>query len=198
VGAGNPDEDSVPVGAGRVEHAPTDGEAARIERFGELLASSQRPVFLYAMSLLCHAADAEEILQETNLVLWRKFAEYQPGTDFVRWAYGIAHFEVLKFREKQSRQRRLCSDKFIATLAAESQHSQDLLEARRRALADCLGKLREEDRQLVLRRYQRGANTRSVAEALGRSVQGTRKALHRIRGALLTCVQRTMAMESRP
>jgi len=147
------------------------------------------------MSLLHHAADAEEVLQETNLVLWRKFEEYQPGTDFVRWAYGIAHYEVLKVYEARSREKRLFSDKFMAMLATEAQTSLDLLEARRQALTCCLGKLSPTDRELVYRRYQPGASTRSVAEALGRSVQGARQALHRIRAALLACVGRTLARE---
>jgi RNA polymerase sigma-70 factor (ECF subfamily) len=59
----------------------------------------------------------------------------------------------------------------------------------------CLGKLSQADRDLVLGRYHPGATTRSVAEALGRSVQGTRKALHRIRAALSTCVRRTLSPE---
>ena len=33
---------------------------------------------------------------------------------------------------------------------------------------------------------------------MGRSVQGTRKALHRIRMALLTCTERILAAEGRP
>ena len=71
----------------------------------------------------------------------------------------------------------------------------DLLDARRDALVRCLEKLRKSDRQLILRRYQERATTRTVAEALGRSVQGTRRALHRIRMALLACVERTLAAE---
>lgn len=147
------------------------------------------------MSLLHNAADAEEVLQETNLVLWRKFDQYEPGTHFGRWACGVAHFEVLKLRQKRDRKERLFSDEFIEMLACESQKAMDLSEARREALQRCLAKLAQADRQLVMRRYQGGATTRTVAEALGRSVQGTRKALHRIRAALMACVQRALAVE---
>ena len=170
----------------------------RAERFVRLLATCQRRVFLYALGLVCNAADAEEILQETNLVLWRKFDQYQPGTDFARWACRIAHLEVLKFRERRARDRRLFTSEFIESLAVESQESLDDLDGRREALVRCLGKLRKTDRQLVLRRYQEHATTRSVAEALGRSVQGTRKSLHRIRLALLACIERTLAAEEHP
>src|SRR3990172_6902242 len=165
----------------------------KVERFAQLLATCQRRVFLYALGLVHNSADAEEILQETNLVLWRKFDQYEPGTEFARWACRIAYYEVLKFREKRARGERIFTSVFIETLATESERSMDLLDARRDALVRCLEKLRKSDRQLILRRYQERATTRTVAEALGRSVQGTRRALHRIRMALLACVERTLA-----
>jgi len=166
-----------------------------MERFAQLLATCQRPVFLYALSLVHQPADAEEILQETNLVLWRKFDQYQMGTDFVRWACRIAYFEVLKFRERHAGPERLFSNEFIESLAVEADGLVEQTDDRREALARCMKKLKEADRLLVIRRYQPGATTRSVAEALGRSVQGTRRALHRIRTALLACIERTLAME---
>jgi RNA polymerase sigma-70 factor, ECF subfamily len=175
---------------------PTAAEqSTAAEYFASLAVTCRRPVFLYAMSLLHNVADAEEVLQETEVVLWRKFDQYQPGTDFVRWACGIAHFEAMKIRTSRARDARLFSDGFVEMLAAESLKSPDLLETRRQALAQCLAKLSESDRQLVLGRYEPGATTRTVAKTLGRSVQGTRKTLHRIRKALLACVRRTLARE---
>lgn len=172
-------------------------DPVRIEQFAQLLARCQRRVFLYVLTLVHRASDAEEILQETNLVLWRKFDKYQPGTSFERWACRIAYFEVLKFRQRQARTERLFSDTFIEALAAEADRSDAVLDARRSALAECLKKLREADRALVLARYRAGATTRSVAEALGRSLQGTRRSLHRIRMTLLACIERTLAAEER-
>jgi len=169
----------------------------KVERFAQLLATCQRGVFVHLVSLLHNAADAEEVLQETNLVLWRKFDQYQPGTSFDHWACRIAYFEALKFREKKARGEPLFDSHSVELLAEESEKSVDLLEARHRALQGCLAKLTEQDRQLVLRRYEQQASTQSVAEALGRSVQGTRRALHRIRMALLACIERTLAAESR-
>lgn len=172
---------------------PTEGP--KVERFAQLLATCQRRVFLYALGLVHNASDAEEVLQETNLVLWRKFDQYEEGTDFGRWACRVAYYEVLKHREKRPRRERLFGDDFIEAMAAESDSLLDISDARREALRKCLGKLSPGDRQLVIRRYQPGETTRNVAEALGRSVQGTRKALHRIRTRLLECIRRSLAAE---
>jgi RNA polymerase sigma-70 factor (ECF subfamily) len=175
--------------------SPRPATPPKVERFARLLATCQRRVFLYVLGLLHNAADAEEVLQETNLVLWRKFDQYQPGTNFDHWACRIAHYEVLKFREKQARGERLFSNEFVERLAQQTERDWDALDARRAALAVCLGKLSEKDRQLVIQRYQERASTRSVATALGRSIQGTRRSLHRIRMALLACIERTLAVE---
>lgn len=170
---------------------------SKVERFAQLLATCQRRVFLYALSLVHHAADAEEILQETNLVLWRKFDEYQANSDFSAWACRIAYYEVLKFRDRQGRQAQLFSSEFIELLAVQANDSMNRAEERREALSGCLGKLSEKDRELITERYRPRATTRSVAEALGRSLQGTRKSLQRIRLSLLQCIERTLAREGR-
>lgn len=168
-----------------------------MEQFARLLGSCQRQVFLFALAMLHNAADAEEILQETNLVLWRKFDQYQSGTDFAKWARQIAYFEVLKYRERRKSNEIVLSAETVELLAAESQRQADVADVRRSALEKCLQKLREEDRRLLVLRYQEAGTTGQAAKILGRSVQGVRKSLHRIRMALLGCVERTMAAEQR-
>lgn len=171
-------------------------ENSKVERFARLLAKCQRRVFLYVLGLLHNATDAEEVLQETNLVLWRKFDQFEPGTEFDRWACRIAYYETLKFREKRKKVR-LFTNEFIEALATEAESSLGPLDNRREALNGCLRKLKETDHQLIMSRYQSRATTRGIAEALGRSVQGTRKSLHRIRTLLLACIERTLAVEER-
>lgn len=176
---------------------PDQDSNQKAELFARLLGSCQRKVFLYALGLIHNAADAEEILQETNVVLWRKFDEFEPGTSFESWACRVAYFEVLKYREKSARRRRVFGAALVETLAAEAEQVADEFDDRRDALEGCLTKLRDVDRTLVLGRYQPGASTRGLAESMGRSVQGTRKSLHRIRMTLLECIQRTLVAEGR-
>ncbi len=180
-----------------MDEAQGPEQRCKVERFAQLLATCQRRVFVYLLGMLHNPADAEEALQETNVVLWRKFDQYQAGTNFDRWACRIAYFEAMKLRERRPRAEQLFSNDFVERLAEEADKSLEVLDQRHDALQRCLGKLSEQDRQLVLRRYREKATTRSVAEALGRSVQGTRKALHRIRMALMACIERTLAAEGR-
>jgi RNA polymerase sigma-70 factor (ECF subfamily) len=161
------------------------------ERFRQQICDHQRTIFLYAFVLLQNEADAKDVVQETNLVLWRKCHEYRSDTDFCRWACHIAFYEVLKCRQRKSQRERLFTDEFVNMLATELEESWNDLDAHREALRFWLQTLSEEDRCLLMQRYEPGAATRSVAEGLGRSVQGTRTSLHRIRKTLLECIHRT-------
>jgi RNA polymerase sigma-70 factor (ECF subfamily) len=179
----------------KVGHADPGEIAARAERFATLLGGAQRKLFLYILSLVPNPADAEDILQETNLVLWRKFGEFQPGTDFIGWACKVAFYEVLKHRQAGSRKPLPLSEATLALLAQDAEDVLGEVDSRREALLRCLGKLREPVRHMIRLRYQLGVDTRAVAEAVGRSLEATRRALHRARVALLRCIERELARE---
>ena len=59
-------------------------DASRVEQFMALYSSHQRRLYLYTLTLLPTSLDAEDVFQDANLVLWRKFDQYQAGTNFFR------------------------------------------------------------------------------------------------------------------
>jgi RNA polymerase sigma-70 factor (ECF subfamily) len=127
--------------------------AAPSEEFVQLFTRCQRPVFLYILSLLPRPIEAEEILQEANLVIWTKASQFQPGTNFRAWACQIAYFEVMKYRSRKHRDKLHFNPELLELVAAESLQQSELLDRRRQALAECLSKLREQDRALIQTRY---------------------------------------------
>lgn len=162
----------------------------------ELFTKNQRRLYLYILAQVPHPVDAEEVLQETNLVIWRKFEEFELGTNFVAWACRIASYEVLKYRERRRRDRLYFSDQFVQRIAVEAQSGVQPFDERRRALMQCLAKLRKPDRELIQRRYSPGENGKSVAEALGRPANSVYQSLGRIRRRLLDCIRRRLAAEA--
>lgn len=167
----------------------------RGELFVQLLTQYQQRVLLFILSLVPNRADAEEILQETNLVLWRRFEEFQPGSDFRAWAFQVAYNKVKAFQERRGRERLRFGPKVMDRLAAIAA-AEDDLPAILDALKECKEKLPEQDRELIERRYQPGATTASVAAELGRSVAAVYKALVRIRRTLYDCIQRAIRRDS--
>lgn len=173
-------------------NAPPDPE------FVQLFTRSQRQIYLLILSQVPNPVDAEEILQETNLVIWRKVDRFQPGTNFLAWAYQIAGLEILKFRERRHRDKLRFSEEFIERVAEEVQGASDQLELRRQALLTCISRLRPADRELIEERYSTGENGLSVAKKKGRPANSVYQSLGRIRKALLECVARRLSTESSP
>lgn len=167
------------------------------EQFVRLLGKHQQRVYAFILTLVPNWTEAEEVLQETNTVLWRKFDTFDPATDFTRWACQVAYFEVLKYRARQKQDRLVFSEEFMSAVSSDTVAMSDELDVQRHALAACREKLSERDRDLIDRRYQLGATVQSVAAEVGRSVDAVYKALHRIRGVLLSCVRRRIAAEER-
>lgn len=165
-------------------------------RYLELVTQSQRTLYSVLWSLLRNASDVDDVLQETNAVLWQKAAEYNPERDFLPWALRIAQMQVLAFRKRQQRGRRLVFDDALVTaLVDDSIDEARRLEPRRAALEQCLQRLSEEQRQLVQRRYAPGGSVNAIAEREGRTPKAVSEALRRIRAALLQCIERRLAME---
>ena len=72
------------------------------------------------------------------------------------------------------------------------------MEERRGALAGCVEKLRQRDRQLLDECYGREGGVTQVAGRHGRSPQSIHNSLRRIRRALFECIRRTLDQRSRP
>ena len=177
---------------------PEAGREVAESTFVALLAEHQHCLFQRILAALPHLPDAEEVLQETNLVLLRKSSKFVPGTNFGAWATRVAHFEVLKFRRRSHRDGLRFDDDLVELLAIESAARADLLEERRLALAGCLTRLSDRDRDLVRRRYRRGATTQQVSDQVGRSTKAVYNALQRIYRSLHECISRTLAAEANP
>ena len=163
--------------------------------FVQLLAQCQLKLQLYIVALVGNAADAEDIRQNTNTVLWQKRDEYEPGTNYLAWAFAIARFEVLKHRDRKPRDLPGLSPEVMALLGEESLKESELFEQRRDALAGCLHKLAASDRNLVQAYYQSGKTLAAMAEGLERSASSVRHSVSRIRRRLRACIESTLAQE---
>ena len=139
--------------------------------------------------------DLDEVVQQACIVMWRKYGDFEPGTDFLSWACTIARFEVLKYRRARARDRHVFGEALIELLADEGGREAARRERERRALDTCIERLNPQQRELIQRCYS-GVSIKDVAESLGRSSTSLYKALDRIRRALLDCIERSLAQET--
>ena len=182
----------------RINTETESSVSAPREEFIKLFTRYQRRVFLFILSQVPSPVDAEEIHQETNVIIWRKFDRFELGTNFLAWACQIANYEVLKYRSRQRRDRHLFSDEFVRQVASDAIEQAEELEQRRQHLSACLSKLRTNDRELIQQRYSAGETGKSLAELIGRPINSVYQSLSRIRRTLLECVNRQIRTQATP
>ena len=146
-------------------------------------------------SLLPTWHDADEVVQQVALVVWRKFDQFDQSTSFIKWACVIARFEALAYRRKMARDRLVFREDLMAQLAEEAAEETDDRKAENVALEGCLKKLPGEQREFVTLAYTPGISTKELAEQAGVKPGSFYMRLNRIRKTLLNCVENSIAQE---
>ena len=168
-------------------------DAHHDDKIVELLTGVQQQLARYVRTLVPNRADAEEVLQETNLFIWRNADQYELGTNFTAWVCRIAHYQVLTHRKRQARSRLYFSDALVEQLAPHAAENVAEQNDEVEAFESCAAKLSEQDRALIDLRYEPEATVQSVADKVGRSTKAVYYALGRIRTWLLECMQRALS-----
>lgn len=165
----------------------TDNDA----EFIALLTEAQPKLFAYISMLLGGTQESANVLQETNVVLWKKSRDFRPGTNFTAWAREIAYFKVLSYLRDRKRSRVIVDQQRIeAALAASTAGDGDA--DRRIALRHCLSELNDDQLDLLRLRYRVEAPLTEIASGMGKSEAAIKMSLRRLRLRLLACIQRRM------
>jgi len=170
----------------------------RTRRFARLLHENHRDLFVFIYSLVQHHADAEDVYQQTAMVLWNKFDDFVPGTNFAAWATRVAQFTARDCLRSRRRRNVYFNEEMLDSIAsAYRPQGPEHSAMRSETLARCLEKLSRRDRRLVERCYSRDRDFAAIAESEHRSVAAIYQAISRIRKKLYLCMNRTMAVEDR-
>lgn len=163
----------------------------RNELFVELLTLHQRTLYGFIYTFVPNPADAEDLLQQTSLVLWQKFDEFDSQRSFPAWACGIAHFTVLDYFKKKRRSRIVFDDELIACLAETRRSREHVHLSDRALLAECIEELSVADQKLIRLCYAANRTIKAAAAALDRPAASVYMSLVRVRRLLMDCVRRT-------
>lgn len=170
----------------------------RHRRYIELLSEHQSRLFTFLYAHVLNMADAEDLYQQVALVLWEKFDQFVPGSDFGAWGIRVADLTIKNFLRGKRRSKVFFSDEVIQRIVdRQTAMSERAVAARTEALQGCLKRLPRADRELVERCYGADAKIKDIAGNMGRSAGAVYTALCRIRQALLACIERTIAAEAR-
>jgi len=169
----------------------------RQEQLVQLLTANQTRLYGFILTLLPNREQARDVLQETNLVIWRKASEFEPGTNFWAWACKIARFRVLAYYRDSDRDMHVFDESVLNRVAtAAEDYSAD--DDRRAALLGCLKKLTPPQLTLIQQRYGQETPLQAIAAEQRSTVGAIKMALLRVRRALLECVESSLETPPKP
>jgi len=143
----------------------------------------------FIRSLLPTSTDADEVLQQTAIVIWRKFDQYDPSTHFMKWACVIARFEALAYRRKIARDRLVFREDIFTLMADEGEEEFEVRNGEHEALDSCLEEMPDKQRIFLTLAYTPGVKVKEMAEEAGSSAAAFYMRLKRLRRQLMICIE---------
>jgi len=180
------------VSEDNLQSSDKQGDDERDDRFVRLLLASEKHIYTFILTLVHNRSDADDIMQDTASLMWRKYKELDSVSNFAAWGVRIAHYKVLEFRKKRYKDRIQFNSGLFEEILGGAVAVSDDLAPRLEALQKCLTKLGKRDRKLVMMKHEQKATTRTVAQRIGMSVESACKAIPRIHDMLLRCIRRQL------
>jgi RNA polymerase sigma-70 factor (ECF subfamily) len=166
------------------------GRSRRGDRaaFEELVRRTARLVYTRAYLETGNTHRAEDLVQDTFLIAWKKIAQVSDASGLRAWLLTILHSVVVDAARRQSRRKRNPGDGNppgmhdamlrVADPAPDPAASAQAREERERALS-VLRSMPSEYQQVLMLRYLAGADYDSIARQLALSNGSLRGLLHR-------------------
>jgi RNA polymerase sigma-70 factor, ECF subfamily len=176
-----------------------DNKPETDEYFLSLFLKNHRRIYGFIASLVPNANDAEDLMQETLMVMWRRLDEFTPGTNFAAWGIAIAYRKILKYRSSRPSKALMFSEEAMREIILREEKLSNKANDYMSALQRCLEKLKEQDRDVIRLRYEKEMPIKTISAQMGGSLDNTYKKLARIHLLLQSCIQKTVvAWESHP
>lgn len=158
--------------------------------FVSLISTNQRRILAYIITLVPNRHDAEEIMQETTVLMWEKRGDFVSGTDFVAWGARIAYYKILNYRKQIVKHRHLIMDdsqfaRIEQQAMSKCRQSEEVLYK----LDECIRKISGPDRRLIRMKYSQNISASEIAVRINKSVRSVYLAITRIHNVLLSCIE---------
>ncbi len=136
------------------------------------------------------AHEVEEVMQEVAIAAATQSAKQQPVERVAPWLYRVALRQMMLFRRKAGRRKRLIEN--AARLSPETDsHSRtrEPLEwlislERQKEVQSAMSQMSERDRQLLMLKYVDGLSYGEIAQRIGVTASSVQSRLHRARALL--------------
>lgn len=143
---------------------------------------------------------AEDLFQETSIIVLKKLTDFDRSHDFSAWVRGIALNLARNALRKEQYLHLMPSPELAAAIERthEASSSREIAEmsGRLEHLNRCLAQVESRQRKLLELRYRQGASLQMIAEELGRTPGAIQVALSRVRQFLFKCMEQRKGLLS--
>ena len=165
------------------------------ENFIKQLTESQNRLYGYIYTLIGDHSRAKDVLQESNLVLWRKYDELEQIDNFKALSFTVCRFQVMAYLRDKKRDRLLLDPELADMMSDTAEIENSLMSQAQPQLRKCISELPEQNRHMIEMKYFNRMMMQDIAEKLKRSLTAVKVSIHRTRKTLQDCIRTKMLEE---
>ncbi|MDJ0663144.1 MAG: sigma-70 family RNA polymerase sigma factor [Acidimicrobiia bacterium] len=150
-------------------------------RFTDLYQAHYREVLGYLIRRTAGSAIAQDLAEEVFVVAWRKLSDVPDGEQAAYWLFGVARKTLAAHNRTVSNRRRIAR-RWLTGGESDPAAQPETVVVRReddRLVLEALGRLREQDRELILLAYWDELPHAAIADLLGITRGNVDVRLHR-------------------
>ncbi|AQT68092.1 RNA polymerase sigma factor [Anaerohalosphaera lusitana] len=172
-------------------------ESSQPDNYHRLLYQNQSRIYAYVLTMVGNYSDADDVMQETISFMWKRFEDFELGSDFVAWGIRIARYKILEHRRRQKKHDIVqYSDGSFEKLSSLAVNKNDNLSNQNVKLKECLKKLKHFKKRyftVIALKFFENCNTNDIAKRIGVSVPNVYTIMSRAYGYLLACMKKSMS-----
>lgn len=163
----------------------------------KLLLAHRGMLLGYIGSIVRNATLAEDVFQDTAILILQKREQLQDAAKFPEWARSVARFEAVNALCKQRKAPHALDESVLNSLEvhwneADAQGDSDALEA----LRSCSERLTARTQKLLELRYGQSISSKEIAARMGQPVNTVYVALSRAHRTLAECIKLQLARQA--
>lgn len=164
------------------------------EVFAVLVREHAEMLLTYIRATIRDPGTVDDIFQDTMLVAWRRFDDYDRSRPLAAWLRGIARKLILAHYSNRSHEPLYSSEAMLNLIDERMAHIDgqkgDTWKDRVAALETCMEHLPEALRRSIELFYRNDCKTEEIAERMETTREAVKKRLQRARRLLADCLRR--------
>lgn len=154
-------------------------EKTRNEAFSLLLSKYQEKIYWHVRRLVIDHDDADDVVQETFIKIWKNLAGFRSDSQLYTWIYRIATNESMTFLNRKKAKNNVSLDEvgseLAETLAASKYFDGDKVQKK---LQEAILTLPEKQRVIFNMKYYDNMKYDEISEVLGTTVGALKASFH--------------------